>query len=143
MKNKNIQKRNEIQNINIENEKLKNEIKTINMLLVDRERTISAQKNSISFLTKSFNKNMNIINSKINNTMINEENDNIDINKGLKILVEKMHKEIYELNKKNNKKEKEKLQLRKKLNEFNEQYKVINCDYQLLPQKYIEQKKII
>ena len=122
MKNKNIQKRNEIQNINIENEKLKNEIKTINMLLVDRERTISAQKNSISFLTKSFNKNMNIINSKINNTMINEENDNIDINKGLKILVEKMHKEIYELNKKNNKKEKEKLQLRKKLNEFNEQY---------------------
>jgi hypothetical protein len=86
---------------------------------------------------------MNIINSKINNTMINEENDNIDINKGLKILVEKMHKEIYELNKKNNKKEKEKLQLRKNLNEFNEQYEVIKCDYQLLHQKYIEQNKII
>ena len=74
---------------------------------------------------------------------MNEENKNIDINKGLKIIVEKMHKEIYELNKKNNEKEKEKEHFQKNLNEFNEQYEQIKYDYQLLHQKYIDQNKII
>ena len=73
---------------------------------------------------------------------MNEENKNIDINKGLKIIVEKMHKEIYELNKKNNEKEKEKEHFQKNLNEFNEQYEQIKYDYQLLHQKYIDQNKI-
>ena len=142
-KNKNIQNKNEIHSINIENEKLKNEIKTIKMLLADRERTITAQKNSISFLTKTFNKNINLINNNITNAMNNEENENIDKNKGLKLMVDKMKKEIYELNKKNNKNEKEKKQLEKDLSEFNEQYEQIKYDYQLLYQKYIEQNKVI
>ena len=142
-KTKNSQSKNEIQNINIEKEKYKNEIKTLKMLLADRERTISAQKNSISFLTKTFNNNLNMINNNINNAMMNDDNENIDANKGLKIMVEKMQKEIYELNKKNNKNEKERLQLEKDLNEFNEQYEQIKFDYQLLHQKYIEQNKII
>ena len=143
IKNINNQNKNEIQNINLENEKLKNEMKTIKMLLADREKTISAQKNSISFLTKTFNKNMNIINNNINNAMNHEENESMNINKGLKIMVEKMQKEIYELNKKNNKNEKENSKLEKNLNEFKEQYEQIKYDYQLLHQKYIEQNKII
>ena len=142
-KNKNIQNKNEIQNYNIENEKLKNEVKTTKMLLADRERTISSQKNSISFLTKTFNKNINLINNNINNAMMNDENEKFDMNKGLKAMVEKMQKEIVELNKTNNDKEKERIQLEKNLNEFQEQYEQIKYDYQLLYQKYKEQNKII
>ena len=142
-KNNNSKTKDEIQNINIEKEKLKNEIKTIKMLLADRERTISAQKNSISFLTKTFNKNINMINDNINNAMMNEENQNTDLNKGLKLMVEKMQKEISELSKKSNKNEKEKIQLEKDLSEFNEQYEQIRYDYKLLLQKYKEQNNII
>ena len=141
--NKNIQNKNELQNLNIEREKLKNEIKTIKMLLSDRERTISSLKNSISFLTKTFNKNINTINSNINEAMANDDNENFDTNKGLKLIVEKMQKEIGELNKKNNEKEKERIRLEKEMNDFNEQYEQIKYDYQLLYQKYIEQNKII
>ena len=141
--NKNIQNKNELQNLNIEKEKLKNEIKTIKMLLSDRERTISSLKNSISFLTKTFNKNINTINSNINEAMANDDNENFDTNKGLKMIVEKMQKEICELNKKNNEKEKERIKLEKEMNDFNEQYEQIKYDYQLLYQKYIEQNKII
>ena len=71
-KNKNNQNMNDIKNMNIENEKLKSEIKTLKMLITDRERTISEQKNSISFLTKTFNKNMNMINNNVNNALNNE-----------------------------------------------------------------------
>ena len=141
--NKNIQNKNELQNLSIEKEKLKNEIKTIKMLLSDRERTISSLKNSISFLTKTFNKNINTINNNINDAMANDENENFDTNKGLKVIVEKMQKEICELNKKNNEKEKERIRLEKEMNDFNEQYEQIKYDYQLLYQKYIEQNKII
>jgi len=141
--NKNIQNKNELQNLNIEKEKLKNEIKTIKMLLSDRERTISSLKNSISFLTKTFNKNINTINNNINDAMSNDENENFDTNKGMKVIVEKMQKEIAELNKKNNEKEKERIRLEKEMNDFNEQYEQIKYEYQLLYQKYIEQNKII
>ena len=142
-KKKNAENKNEIQTFIIENEKLKNDIKTTKMLLADRERTITSQKNSISFLTKTFNKNINMINNNINNAMHNEENENYDMNKGLKIIVEKMQKEIVELNKKNNEKEKERIKIEKDLNEYHEQYEQIKYDYQLLYQKYKEQNKII
>ena len=109
--NKNIKNKNEIQEIQIDKEKLKNEIKTLKMLLADRERTISELKNSIQFLTKTFNKNINMINNNINTALINEENSALDINQSLKQLVGKMQDEINELNKRNNESKKEKKKL--------------------------------
>ena len=143
VKKKNAENKNEIQTFIIENEKLKNDLKTTKMLLADRERTITSQKNSISFLTKTFNKNINMLNNNINNAIHNEENENYDMNKGLKAIIEKLQKEIVELNKKNNEKEKERLKIEKDLNEYHEQYEQIKYDYQLLFQKYKEQNKII
>ena len=141
--NKNIQNKNQIQNSNIENEKLRNEIKTIKMLLSDREKTIESLKNSISFLTNTYNKNINMINNNINNALSNDETENFDINKGLNIIIEKMQKEIYESNKKISNKEKERIRLEKEINAYNEQYEQIKYDYQILFQKYKEQNKII
>ena len=141
--NKNIQNKNQIQNSNIENEKLKNEIKTIKMLLADREKTIESLKNSISFLTNTYNKNINLINNNINNALSNDETENFDINKGLNLIIEKMQKEIYESNKKLSNKEKERIRLEKEINAYNEQYEQIKYDYQILFQKYKEQNKII
>ena len=86
---KNMKNKNEIQKIIIENEKLKNDIKTTKMQLADREQTIIQLKNSISFLTKTFNKNMNLINYNINNALIKEDNNNFDVNQNLKNLVNK------------------------------------------------------
>ena len=54
------------------------------MVLADRERTISELKKSISFLTKTFNKNMNIINYNISSALMKEENNNLDVNQSLK-----------------------------------------------------------
>ena len=141
IKNKNEKSKKEINDVNIENEKLKNEVKSIKLLLTDREHTISAQKNTISFLTETFNKNMNIINENMNKAIINSENENED--KEFKTIVEKMKKEIFTLNKKNNIKEKERMKLEKDINEFQEQYEQIKYEYQLLYQKYKEQNKII
>ena len=143
VKKKNAENKNEIQTFIIENEKLKNDLKTTKMLLADRERTITSQKNSISFLTKTFNKNINMLNNNINNAIHNDENENYDMNKGLKAIIEKLQKEIVELNRKNNEKEKERLKIEKDLNEYHEQYEQIKYDYQLLFQKYKEQNKII
>ena len=143
LKNKNENYQNELRNNGIQSEKYKNEIKSLNILLSDRETTISELKNSIKFLTKTFNKNMNIINDNINNAMNNEKNENLDLNKELKELVEKMQKEVIELNKMNNQKEKEKTNLENEINEYNEQYEKIKYDYQLLYQKFNEQNKII
>ena len=84
------------------------------MVLTDRELTISELKNSITFLTKTFNKNMNLINHNINNTLMKEQNNNLDINQSLKELVSKMQTEINELNKKNNETKKEKKKFRKR-----------------------------
>ena len=140
---KNIENKNQIQNSNIENEKLKNEIKTIKMLLSDREKTIESLKNSISFLTNTYNKNINLINNNINNALSNDETENFDINKGLNIIIEKMQKELYESNKTISNKEKERIRLEKEINAYNEQYEQIKYDYQILFQKYKEQNKII
>ena len=143
LNNKNIKNKNEIQEIQIDKEKLKNEIKTIKMLLTDRERTISELKNSIQFLTKTFNKNINMINNNINNALINEENNALDINQSLKQLVGKMQEEINELNKKNNESKKDKKKLEIELNEFNDQYEQLKNEYQLLYQKFLEQNRNI
>ena len=140
---KNMKNKNEIQKIIIENEKLKNDIKTTKMQLADREQTITQLKNSISFLTKTFNKNMNLINYNINNALIKEDNNNFDVNQNLKNLVNKMKEEIAELNKKNNEEKKEKKKLEKEINEFNEQYEQIKSEYQILYQKFIEQNNSI
>ena len=141
--NKNIKNKNEIQEIQIDKEKLKNEIKTLKMLLADRERTISELKNSIQFLTKTFNKNINMINNNINTALINEENSALDINQSLKQLVGKMQDEINELNKRNNESKKEKKKLEIEINEYNEQYEQLKNEYQLLYQKFIEQNRNI
>ena len=143
LNNKNIKNKNEIQEIQIDKEKLKNEIKTIKMLLTDRERTISELKNSIQFLTKTFNKNINMINNNINNALMNEENNALDINQSLKQLVGKMQEEINELNKKNNEAKKDKKKLEIEINEFNDQYEQLKNEYQLLYQKFIEQNRNI
>ena len=141
--NKNIKNKNEIQEIQIDKEKLKNEIKTLKMLLADRECTISELKNSIQFLTKTFNKNINMINNNINTALINEENSALDINQSLKQLVGKMQDEINELNKRNNESKKEKKKLEIEINEYNEQYEQLKNEYQLLYQKFIEQNRNI
>ena len=143
LNNKNVKNKNEIQEIQIDKEKLKNEIKTIKMLLTDRERTISELKNSIQFLTKTFNKNINMINNNINNALMSEENNALDINQSLKQLVGKMQEEINELNKKNNESKKEKKKLEIEINEFNEQYEQLKNEYQLLYQKFKEQNRNI
>ena len=78
----------------MDKEKLNNDIKTLKMVLADRERTISELKKSISFLTKTFNKNMNIINYNISSALMKEENNNLDVNQSLKELVGKMQDEI-------------------------------------------------
>ena len=113
------------------------------MVLKDRELTISELKNSITFLTKTFNKNMNLINHNINNTLMKEQNNNLDINQSLKELVSKMQTEINELNKKNNETKKEKKILEKEIEVFNEQYDQIKNEYQILYQKYLEQNRSI
>ena len=141
--NKNINNKNDIQNIQIDKEKLKNEIKTLRMVLTDREHTISELKKSISFLTKTFNKNMNMINNNINSALMKEENNNLDINQSLKELVGKMQGEINELNKRNNEAKKEKKILEKEINDYNELYEQIKNEYQLLYQKYLEQNRSI
>ena len=141
--NKNIRNKNENQKIQIDKEKLKSEIKTIKMVLADREHTISELKNSISFLTKTFNKNMSMINYNINSALMKEENNNLDVNQSLKELVGKMQEKINELNKRNNETKKEKKKLEQEINEFNEQYEQIKNEYQILYQKYLEQNRSI
>ena len=141
--NKNTNSKNDIQTIQIDKEKLKNEIKTLRMVLTDREHTISELKKSISFLTKTFNKNMNIINNNISSALMKEENNNLDINQSLKELVGKMQGEINELNKRNNEAKKEKKILEKEINDYNELYEQIKNEYQLLYQKYLEQNRSI
>ena len=133
MKNKSEESQKEMNDVIIENEKIKNEVKAIELLLTDRENTISAQKNTIPFLTENFNKNINIINKNINDAIMNNEIENND--KGLKIIVEKMQKEIYSLNKKNNIKEQERMKLEKEIFEYNNQFEQIKHEYQLLYEK--------
>ena len=141
--NKNINNKNEIQKYQMDKEKLNNDIKTLKMVLADRERTISELKKSISFLTKTFNKNMNIINYNISSALMKEENNNLDVNQSLKELVGKMQDEINNLNKKNKESKKEKIMLEKEINEFNEQYEQIKSEYQILYQKFLEQNRNI
>ena len=141
MQNKSEENQKKMNDVIIENEKIKNEVIAIELLLTDRENTISAQKNTISFLTENFNKNINLINKNINDAIMNNEIQNND--KGLKIIVEKMQKEIDSLNKKNNIKEQERMKLEKELLEYNNQFEEIKHEYELLYQKYTEQNKII
>ena len=143
LKNKNIKNKNENQNFQIDKEKLKNEIKTLKMVLADREHTITELKKSLSFLTKTFNKNMDMINNNINSALMKEENNNLDINQSLKELVGKMQEEINKLNKRNNETKQEKKILEREIDEFNEQYEQIKSEYQILYQKYLEQNRSI
>ena len=140
---KNSKNKNEIQKSQIDKEKLRNEIKTLKMVLSDRERTILELKNSISFLTKTFNKNMNMINYNINTALMNEENNNLDVNQSLKELIGRMQEEINALNKKNKDGIIEKKKLEQEVKDFNEQYEQIKNEYQILYQKFIEQNRTI
>ena len=134
-KTKNSRNKNDLQNLTMDNSKLKNEIQTLKVFLTDREKTIDSLKNSLSFLTKTF-KEKNI---KKNLIEENSSKDNEAIS-GLKMIIDKLQKEISELNRINNLKEKEKIETERQLNEYNENYEHIKYDYELLHQKYIEQK---
>jgi len=136
-----IKYKNDLQSVLFDNEKLKAQIKSLQLLLEDREKTIESLKNSISFLSKSFDNNLKI---KIVNKNNNEDESlmkkNIEQNNeiifGLENQIKKLKEENVDLKNLNNKYQSD-------LNDYSKQFEQNKYEYQLLYTKYKEQSNII
>ena len=136
-----IKNKNDLQAILFDNEKLKAQIKSLQLLLQDREKTIESLKNSVSFLSKSFDNNLKI---KIVNNNNNEEElkmkKNIEQNKeiinDLENQIQNLKEENVDLKNLNNKYQSD-------LNDYSKQFEQNQYEYQLLYTKYKEQSIII
>ena len=136
-----IKNKNDLQAILFDNEKLKAQIKSLQLLLQDREKTIESLKNSVSFLSKSFDNNLKI---KIVNNKNNEDElkmkKNIEQNKeiinDLENQIQNLKEENVDLKNLNNKYQSD-------LNDYSKQFEQNQYEYQLLYTKYKEQSIII
>ena len=136
-----IKNKNDIQSILFDNERLKAQVKSLQLLLEDREKTIESLKNSVSFLSKSFDNNLKI---KIVNKNNNEDESlmkkNIEQNNeiifGLENQIKNLKEENVDLKNLNNKYQSE-------LNDYSKQFEQNKYEYQLLYTKYKEQSIII
>ena len=140
------QHKNEMQKEIFEKEKLKTQIETMQVFLRDREKTIQNLKNSMMFLTKTFDNDLISISGNKNEESVSQNKSQKKI-KTIKDnsnkIVTNLQKTISSLKDSNSLLMKEKEKLQSEINEYAERFEESKYQYQNLYQKFREQNSLI